>query len=186
MLKKYAIALTLITLFVGCQTEKKENPFLITNQSVGVLTDSTEVKDLERLFFNDSIVRYVGGDEFTGNINDIEIYETSGNLLMVLTPFEALDSTSTIKTIRIADPRFKTSEGLNKNSIIKDIIAKHKISNVQNTLSNLIVSLEKSNVYFIIDKKELPPEMRYDMNLKIDPIQIPDQAKIKHFMVSWY
>jgi len=174
----------LLVLTYSC--EEEFDPFLITSNSVGVLTDSTEVKDLESLFVNDSIAMYIGGDEFTGNINDIEIYEKGGQKLLVLTPFETLDSTSTIKTVRIIDLRYKTLKGINKNSSYKDLGDNYSISSIQNTLKNLIISVDEINVYFTMDKTELPPNMRFDMNLKIDPIQIPDQARIKDFYIQWY
>ena len=61
----------------------------------------------------------------------------------------------------------------------------HKISNIQNTLRNIIVSVGEINAYFTIDKNELPANMRFDMNLKIEAIQIPEEAKIKNFYLYW-
>jgi hypothetical protein len=40
-------------------------------------------------------------------------------------------------------------------------------------------------MYFTIEKTELPAELRFDMNLKIEAIQIPDDAKIKNFYLQW-
>ena len=106
--------------------------------------------------------------------------------MLVLTPSQALDSTATIKTVRVIDNRYKTSKGLNPASTFKDIKDNYKISSIQNTLKNLIVSVDEENIYFTIEKTELPAEMRYDMNLKIEAIQIPEKAKIKNFMINWY
>jgi hypothetical protein len=41
------------------------------------------------------------------------------------------------------------------------------------------------NVYVTIDKKELPAELRYDTQARIQASQIPDDAKIKYFMIDW-
>ena len=183
-MKKLLFTLIISSLFFSCENE--QDPFLISKQNIGSLTDSTQVKDLKIIFSNDSIKRHIGGDEFTGNINDIEIFEKTGNLLLVLTPTQALDSTATIKTVRIVDNRYKTSKGLTPASTFKDIKAHYKISSIQNTLRNLIVSINEENAYFTIEKTELPAEMRYDMNLKIEAIQIPDEAKIKHYYLQWY
>jgi hypothetical protein len=183
-MKKLLFALIISSLFFSC--EKEQDPFLISKQNIGSLTDSTQVKDLKIIFSNDSIKRHIGGDEFTGNINDIEIFEKTGNLLLVLTPSQALDSTATIKTVRVVDHRYKTNKGLTPASTFKDIKAHYKISSIQNTLRNLIVSINEENAYFTIEKTELPAEMRYDMNLKIEAIQIPDQAKIKNYYLQWY
>jgi hypothetical protein len=38
---------------------------------------------------------------------------------------------------------------------------------------------------FTIDKKELPANLRFDVKANIDPIQIPEKAKIKYFMLHW-
>lgn len=184
MIRKICYFTLFYLMLISCK--KEQDPFLISNQNIGFLTDSTQVKDLDLVFANDSISRYIGGDEFTGNINDIEIFEKGGNLLLTLTPSEALDSTSTIKTIKIIDPRYKMVTGLNSKSTFKDIIDNYKISSIQNTLRNLVVSVDDINAFFTIDKSELPAEMRYDMNLKIDPIQIPDKAKINNFYMQWY
>lgn len=182
-MKKLLIVLILFSVIYSCK--KEQDLFLISKQNIGLLTDSTQVKELKNIFINDSIKRYIGGDEFTGNINDINIYEKTGNLLLILTPTQALDSTATIKNIRVIDSRYKTNKGLNPLSTFKDIKDNYKISNIQNTLRNILISIEGENMYFTIDKKELPSEMRYDMDLKIEEIHIPDTAKINYFMINW-
>jgi len=177
-------ALVIIVLIYSCK--KEQDPFLISNQNIGLLTDSTQVKDLESLFLNDSISRYISGDEFTGGINDIELFEKGGKLLLVLTPSEALDSTSTITLVRIVDDRFKTAKGINSKSTFKELSDTYEISSIQNTLRNLIVSFNSINAYVTIDKKELPAELRLNFDVKIEAIQIPDNAKIHNFYIQWY
>lgn len=183
MKKNIAILIILISFFSSCK--KEIDPFLISKQNIGLLNDSTQVKDLESVFTNDSIVKSVSGDEFIGNVNDIEIYEKGGKQLLILTPSQSLDSTSTIKNIRVLDNRYKTEKGLTPNSTFKTIKDNYKISNIQNTLRSIIVSVNEINAYFTIDKDELPANMRYDMDLKIEAIQIPDDAKIKNFYLYW-
>ncbi|MCH7524452.1 MAG: hypothetical protein IIC74_05450 [Bacteroidetes bacterium] len=183
MKKTITLLIIIISLVSSCK--KEINPFLISKQNIGHLTDSTQVKDLESVFINDSIVKYVSGDEFTGNVNDLEIYEKGGKLLLVLSPSQALDSTSTIRTVKVVDPRFVTVKGLSPNSTFKDINTNYKISNIQNSLRNIIISVNEINAYFTIDKNELPANMRFDMNLKIEAIQIPEEAKIKNFYLYW-
>ena len=182
-MKKIILLLVIVSIFSSCK--KEINPFLISNQNIGHLTDSTQVKDLESVFINDSIVKYVSGDEFTGNVNDSEIYEKGGKLLLVLSPSQSLDSTSTIRTVKVVDPRYKTKKGLSINSTFNDINTNYKVSNIQNTLRNIIVSVNEINAYFTIEKSELPANMRFDMNLKIEAIQIPAEAKIKDFYLYW-
>lgn len=165
---------------------KEQDPFQISTQHIGFLNDSTQVKDLKSAFANDSIVSSISGDEFTGNINDIYIYEKGGKQLLILSPSQSLDSTANIKTVRVIDERYKTAKGLHSNSTFKAIRDNYTISGIQNSLRNIIVSVDDINAYFTIDKKELPAELRIDMNLKIEAVQIPDEAKIKNFFIQWF
>lgn len=169
--------------FTSCK--KEVNPFLISKNNIGLLTDSTQVKDIEAIYANDSVVKRIDGDEFTGSINDIKIYDKTGKQLLILSPNQALDSTATITTIKVVDPRYKTAKGLNTTSTFGDIKNHYTISSIQNTLRNVVVFVNDINGFFTIDKMELPSELRMDVNKKIEAIQIPDTAKIKHFMIGW-
>ena len=184
-MKHYLFSAILLGLFVAC--DKTTDPFLITTNSAGLLTDSTMIRELKTVFINDSLSKFIGGDEFTGNTNTISVYEKeSGALLLELDPNSALDSLSTIRTVRIMDPRFKNQDGINTLSTFGDLNSNYSISSVQNTLRSLIISVDEINAYFTISKKELPEEMRYNMNKKIEAISIPESAKIKDFYLQWY
>ncbi len=172
-------------LITSCAKDSAPNPFLIEKNHIGLLTDSTQVKDLETIFSNDSVVRYIAGDEFTGSVNTIEIYEKSGIKLLDLSPEEALDSTSVISSVRIIDQRYKTEKNISTLSTFKDINETYKVSKIDNLINAIVVSVNELNASFTIDKKELPASMRFDMDMTIDPIQIPEKAKIKFFMVHW-
>lgn len=175
--------LTLSILLTSCT--KEVDTFLISKQNIGLLTDSTQVKDLEAVFIKDSIVKTIAGDEFTGRINDIEIFEKGGNHLLSLTPTQALDSTATIKTIKIIDSRFKTKKGITTLSTFGDLQNNYNISSIQNTLNNIVIFINENNTFYTISKDQLPPELRFDINTKIEAVQIPETAKIKYFMVGW-
>ena len=159
--------------------------WLPLNKNIGFLTDSTQVKDLQSVFINDSISKYIDGDEFIGNINDINIFDKTGNLMLVLSPSQSLDSTAVIRTIKVIDSKYKTEKGLNSASTFKEIKDLYTISSIQNTIKSIIVSTDDINAFFVIDKEELPSNMRFDMNIKIEPVQIPETAKIKNFFVQW-
>ena len=176
--------LLIITLFViGC--EKEPDPFLVGKQHVGFLNDSTQVKDLELIFPNDSIVKPIQGDEFSGNKSDIEIFEKGGKKLLILDPSQALDSTAVIESVQIVDSRYKTDKNISLLSTFKDIKDNYKISRISNLINAIVVFVDDINASFTIDKKELPANMRFDMNMKIDKLQIPDKAKIKYFIIYW-
>tara|TARA_R110002124_G_scaffold84681_4_gene220290 strand:- start:23250 stop:23807 length:558 start_codon:yes stop_codon:yes gene_type:complete len=179
------IILICALLITSCAKDSAPNPFLIKKNHIGLLTDSTQVKDLEAVFINDSVVRYIAGDEFTGSVNTIEIFEKSGKKLLDLSPEEALDSTSVISSVRIIDERYKTEKNISTLSTFIDINETYKVSKIDNLINAIVVSVNEINASFTIDKKELPASMRFDMDMTIDPIQIPEKAKIKFFMVHW-
>ena len=182
-MKNLFFTLTIVIIITSC--EKNQDPFLVAKHNIGNLTDSTQVKDLETIFLNDSIVKFVGGDEFTGNINNIDIYDKAGNHLLVLTPNESLDSTAVVDNIRIMDSRYKTKKNISKLSTFKDIQAAYKINRIDNLISSININVNEINAYFTIDKNELPANLRFDMKLTIEASQIPDDAKIKYFMINW-
>ena len=184
-MKHYLFFAVILGFFVAC--EKTIDPFLITTNSIGLLTDSTIIKELKTIFKNDSLRKFIGGDEFTGSTNTISVYEKdSGVLLLELDPNYTLDSLSTIRTVRIMDPRYKNHDGISSISTFGDLKSNYKISSIQNTLRSLIISVDDINAYFTLSKKELPEEMRYNMNSKIEAISIPESAKIKDFYLQWY
>ena len=184
-LNKLALILILVIAF-ACNKDKEVNPFEIRKNRIGSLTDTTEVKDLEMIFGNDSIVSSIKGDEYLGENNDIEIYDTEGNQLLILTPSQALDSTAVIKTIQIMDERYKTPKGISTASTFGDIKNNYQISKVNNLINSIVISVNEINAAFTIDKKELPAALRYgNMDATIDPIQIPETAKVKYFMLNW-
>ena len=177
----YFVILTLI--IIGCK--KEQDPFLISKQNIGLLTDSTQVKNLEFVFPNDSIVNFKTDGEFSNNSNEIEIFEKSGKKLLVLETSQPMDSTAVIKSVQIIDPRFKTNKNITTLSTFKDINDNYKISKITNLISSIVVFVDDINASFTIDKKELPAELRFDMTLTIEKIQIPEKAKIKYFFVYW-
>lgn len=183
-MKKYIFCLVTITILVfSCK--KEQDPFLIGKQNIGLLTDSTQVKDLELAFPNDSIVNFKTDGEFTNDTNEIEIFEKDGKKLLVLETSQPMDSTSVIKSVQIMDSRYKTSKNISILSTFKDINDNYKISKITNLINSVVVFVNDINASFTIDKKELPAELRFDMNLTIDKIQIPEKAKIKYFFVYW-
>lgn len=172
-------------LLTSCAKDSAPNPFLIEKNHIGLLNDSTQVKELDLIFSKDSVVRYIAGDEFTGSINTIEIFEKGGKKLLNLSPREALDSTSLIYSVRIIDERYKTEKNISIISTFKELKDAYKISKIDNLIDAIVISVNEINASFTIDKKELPASMRFDMNMTIDAIQIPEKARIKYFMVHW-
>lgn len=184
--KQLSVIAIVAFMITSCTTEKKQDPFQLGKQNVGLLTDSTQVKDLQLVFANDSIAPFaIKGDEFTGQNNDIDIYSSEGKKLLSLTPTQALDSTSVIESVQILSEKYRTDKNISTLSTFKDIHSSYKISSIDNLINSIVVSVNEINASFTIDKKELPANLRYDMSLKVEAVQIPDEAKIKYFILHW-
>ena len=70
-------------------------------------------------------------------------------------------------------------------STFKDVKDNYTIENIITTINSIIVFLKDSDLYLTIDKTNLPEDIRYEMDLKVEAEQIPDTATIKYFMVGW-
>lgn len=171
-------------LFLLTSCNNEEDPFLIDQNRVGLLTKEVQVRELDSIFANDSIVKQINENNYS-NGNEIRVYDKSGKQLLLLEPVQAFDSTSTIGYIRVLDPRFETAKGLNTQSTFKDIVENYSISRIENTLNAAVIFIDKLDIYITIDKKELPAEIRFDTRKRIQPSQIPDDARFKYFMISW-
>jgi hypothetical protein len=90
-----------------------------------------------------------------------------------------------IETIEILSNQFKTIKGININSTFGDINKNHNISSIQNMINNIVVFVDEIDAYFIIDKNNLPIELRAGTEKKIESINIPSKSKIKRFMIGW-
>ncbi|MGB3775440.1 MAG: hypothetical protein WA951_09300 [Leeuwenhoekiella sp.] len=180
-LKSAAIAIILSLSILSC---KKDDPYLITSSSVGPLTQETQVQEVEALFQKDSVVNSKMSDNRQGSSGIIDIYEKGGKKMLSLIPATKSD-TATIKTIQIYDARFKTDKGISIKSTFKELQEAYKIDKVESLLSTIIVFADDLNAYYTIDKKELPGELQFGPGTKVEPVQIPDNAKIKYFMIGW-
>ncbi|EGV44620.2 hypothetical protein BZARG_2811 [Bizionia argentinensis JUB59] len=183
-MNKIVLSLIVIACFFS-SCSKKQDPFLISNKSIGMLTDSTKVTDLERIFPNDSIVKLSVNEAIQSSNYDIEVFDKTGKKLLVLSPNKMSDSSATITNVKIVDPRYITTKGITTESTFGEIQKKYKVSNIQNTIKNVVFFVNEIDAFFTIDKKELPAKLQFDSNTKIEAIHIPETAKIKYFMIGW-
>ena len=177
----YILAI-LMVIMTSCKKEV-DTTFLITETSIGMLNKRSLARDIEVIYHQDSIVKDTVALRFGNGAKKIQIFEKGGSHLLTLTP--SSDSIPTIENVNIVDPRFKTEKGIGITSTFKDIKEKYTIKKILTSLTNVIVFVKGSNVYFTIDKKELPPNIRYDSSVKVEEVQIPDDAKLKYFMMGW-
>ncbi|MBW2962163.1 hypothetical protein [Mesonia aestuariivivens] len=182
-MKKIIALFTLIAMIASCSKKEKVTPFLISKDQVGLLNKEVKVKELDSIYANDSIVKN-GRNQFRGG-NQISVYDKKGNQLLLLTPVQKFDSTSTVASIQIKDKRFKTEKGLTLKSTFKDISTNYKISRIENTLSNIVIFIDELNAYIAIDKKYISGDAKYNTDIPVEPNQIPDDAKIKRFWIGW-
>ncbi len=168
--------------FTGCQKEI-DSTFLITETSIGQLDKKSLVRDLEVIFTNDSIVADTVVQKFGNSAKKIKIFQKGGTHLLTLTP--SADSIPTIENIHVHDIRYRTDKGIGPASTFKEIREKYTINKIQTSMNNIIVFLKNSDIYFTIDKKELPPSLRYASSTNIEAVQIPDEAKVKYMMLGW-
>jgi hypothetical protein len=183
MIKKIFLTGLVIFLFVQCTKER--NPFLISNKAVGNLTIGMKIKQVDSIFAMDSIVRLSPRQNQSSSFGELEIYEKSGKKLLLISPENNYDPDALIENFQFFDDRYKTVKGLNINSTFKDIKENYEIANIETTLSTVLIFLKDSDLFINIDKKELPENFRYNPNLVIDVTNIPNEAKIKYFMLSW-
>ena len=183
MLKKIIAIISVTLLFIECKEEI--NPFLISNDSVGALTRGMTIKEIDSIFAQDSIVKLYAQNEELPTQGEVEVYEKNGTKLVSISPVTNNDPDALISNFQFFDPRYKTDKGLNLSSTFKDIKANYKILNIETTISTVVIFLEDNDLFINIDKNELPENFRYNPNLVIDITNIPDEAKIKYFMLSW-
>lgn len=188
ILKKITPFVIIAILFVQCNGNKS---FEIAKGKVGKIHTGTTVKELDALFASDSLVKILSegdlGDEASKYLAEDDQYFVFSKLdkkkLLEIEPVSQHDSLSTIKSIQIFDPRFKTVNGIGLHSTFQEINANCKINKVETTFSSAILFIDELNATIVIDKSELGIK---DFTLqKISLEQIPDLAKIKYFTV-WF
>lgn len=185
MLQKIFSLLLLAMVVFSCQKEKEQNPFGIEKNRIGLLNNKITVRQLDSIYSNDSIVTKRRDSNFLSGTNEIEVFEKKGKKLLILEASDSDNETATIKTVQLIDPRYQTEKGLSTKSLFKDIKQHYHISKINNTLSTAVIFLDSLQATISIDKKELPNKFRQGTDIPIKAEDIPDTAKIKHFLINW-
>ena len=183
-MKKTLLISALIVLFFS-QCDKGNDPFLIKNGAIGELTEKIQMKQIDSIFVGDSIVKLNPDVNALGTQGEVEIYEKGGVKLLLLSPDDEYDPESLITNIQVFDDRYHTEKGLSKSSNFKFVKDNYTVSSIESAINSVIVSLNESDIYLIIDKKQLPENLRYDPSITIEASQIPDDATFKYFMIGW-
>ena len=183
MKKTIIIGAMTALLFVQCG--KDNDPFTINKDSIGNLNSEIKIRQIDSIFSKDSIVKTNSSPNALETQGEVEIYEKGGKKLLLLSPADESDPNSTITNIQVFDSRYKTDKGLNSNSTFKDVKENYTVDNIETTINAIVIFLKDTDVYLTIDKKNLPEELRYDPNVKVEASQIPDNAPFKYFMIGW-
>ncbi len=171
----YILLLILTISIVSCS--KTDTSFSVTNEAVGPVTKATKMSDLETIFTGptDSLSKTEAGNFI--------LHEKGGKNLMKLSAKK--NDKEVIDHIQFYDDRYTTDKGISLKSTYKDIQNAYTIKKINNMIDFVIVLVEESEMYFIIDKKHLASEVRFSTSNTLEPIQIPGEAPIKHFMFAW-
>ncbi len=155
---------------------------MITENTVGPLEKSNSFSDLETIFSQDSIIKDTFRLQKGQNPKKLKIFEKGGKHLLTIT--SSNDSIPKIENIRIEDERYVTKEGIGLSSNFKAIQDAYEIKKIVTTMGSVVIFPKGSNLYFTIDKDELPANLRFS-STNVEAVQIPEEAKIKYLMVSW-
>jgi len=183
MKKTWILALGLGMMLTQCA--KKTDPFAISPGSIGSLTTDIQMRQLDSLFAQDSIVKLNPIENAIGTQGEVEIYDKAGNKLLLISPNDETDPESYIGNIQIFDARYTTEKGLTPKSTFGEVKKNYEIESINNAINAVLITLKNSDVYISIDKKQLPENIRYDYSAKIEASQIPDEATFKYFMIGW-
>ncbi|MGB5237255.1 MAG: hypothetical protein WBM43_13595 [Flavobacteriaceae bacterium] len=184
MLKRNSWILIIVSglLMLNC-TEEENTYFLIASDQVGLLDRQTIMAEVADIYKADSLVSDSIQVSFGEVGRKLKVFEKGGKHLLTLTSNS--DSIAGIGHILVADTRYKTEKGIGLQSTFTDIDKNYSIDKIITSMNNIVVLLKDSDIYFTIDKKELPAHLRYTKNRPIEKVEIPGQAAIKYLMVGW-
>ncbi len=160
------------------------DPFTITQNRVGHLTNTSKIIDIPQLFAKDSIVTNDSLGLANGtSTTRIWILENTGEQLISITP--KLDTTHTVASVRILDSRYKTKKGIHLGSTVKDLKKAYTIKNITGTINSVAISVNESPAFFTIERKLLPGDLRFVYDAPIEETHLPDDAPITKLIVNW-
>ncbi len=167
-------------LFWHCKKEQ-DRQFSIRTDGIGWLDKETVFSEIETLYAADSVVRDSSSSFST--VPRIQIFEKGGKPLLTITP--DTDSIPGIANVRVNDPRYLTEAGVGLASTFGEIREHYEIRKIVTSINNVVIFVKGHDVYFTIDRQELPASLRYTRDINIEAIQIPDKARLKYLMIGW-
>lgn len=178
------LILIILFTFLVIQCSKDAPRFQIEKGSIDLINKNTTVKQIDSLYANDSVVKQNIKNKFISN-NNVEIFEKGGKKLLSLSPSVKGTDTATFNHIQVFDSRFTTPKGAHLGSTFKAFRDQYEIKSIDRLLTSVSISFKNQDFYVTIDLDELPAELKFQRETKIESVHIPDGAKIKHLMISW-
>ena len=183
---KYISLLVLLIFMTSCEKDQKN---LIAKNQLGDLSNTTKIFEIKSLLKSDSVVNINAKDAYgrriASAIKEIEVYDTSGQQVLVIKLGSALDSVSLIKNIRILSEKYKTKDGIALGSTFAEVKKNHEVGNIQSSFKSIIITLKDINAFVSFDRETLPGNVRFDLEADIKPTMIPDDAKINRFWLNF-
>jgi hypothetical protein len=181
-MNKFILLLSIAVVFSSCGT--KTNDFVIKNKQVGKLSDSTTIASMKKLYENDSIVKNTEGQSAFEAYDEYTIYDKKTKKpLMTVVPVKINDEQSKIKRIEIKSDLFKIEKGVGLTSNFGMFSKNHKLNKIEETFKYIVVFIDDLDATIDMTKDVLPLNSRNDSSIKIDKTMIPDNSKIKHFVM---
>ncbi|EGD34077.1 MULTISPECIES: hypothetical protein [unclassified Capnocytophaga] len=181
---KRFLPIVIVTILMSA-CSKTDKKFLITNNSVGELTKSTKIIQLDSLYRNDSLVktslegefRYISDERFL-------VFEKGKGKkqLLELTPSIPQEGKPQyIQGVQVLDGRYATDKNISLRSTFGEIKKVYKEFDFEQLISTVVVMPKGSNLFFTFDQNDLLPPL--DDTYTIE--SIPEDAKVKSLMINW-
>lgn len=179
MLLSLVVALCL----VACNSIDKQ--FLITENSVGLLTKDTTTDKLDTLYTNDSLTKTTLEGEFRyASSERFFVFEKKGEKkqLLELTPSSSKENENQyITSVEVLDPRFKTEKHISLTSPFSEIKKVYQEFEIQTSLMSVNVTPKGSSLCFVYDRNQLMTSNSGEYTAN----DIPNDALMKRMMITW-
>ena len=166
--------------------ESENDAFLITANQVGELTRGTTVRQLYQLFPSRQIKHtQTSGGFFDQVIDNYDIYSSEGRLLLTVSPTTANDTSAMINQIIVRDTLYKTAQGIGLNATLKDIREKYHNLRYIPTANQIVVSVPRTGINFLIDQHALEDNWWNDLTKEVENQNIPDSTRLEGVVIYW-
>ena len=174
-MKRIVFIGVLMAIISSCSSNKE---FEITEDSIGLISKTTLLSEIETLYAQDSVVV----DGSSNSIEKIEVYRDQ-NLLFSLSP--KTENPEQIGTVKVEDARFKIKgSGISLSSTFQEIQSEMEIDKIIPTAMSASIFVKNSPFLFAIDKSNLPESIKYGFD-PIEKTQVTESTPIKYFFISW-